>query len=387
MLEFYVETNEQLTNLCRQLEDSAWLAVDTEFIRENTYYPEFCLLQIANDAVAACVDPLAIDDLSDLLSLLYNPSIVKVFHAARQDLEIFYHRWQKIPTAVYDTQLAATLTGLGDQPGYAATVKAVLGVELDKAHVRTNWRKRPLDEGQIRYALNDVVYLGRLYQKIVAQLTGLGRENWLDDDFQILTDPATYQNLPDMQWKRIRGQQKLRGKQLAVLKQLAAWRERRAVKKNKPRQWITSNENLLQLARRMPRDLSQILRINDLDKNFANRFGEELLALIEDASATPPEEWPQETDRFPRLTPQQEALADLLMCTLRVRASEHNINPTSIASRGDIDKLTAGDRSPEVLSGWRNKVVGKDLLRVLEGRLYAEVRSGRINLVEVAADS
>ena len=217
--------------------------------------------------------------------------------------------------------------------------------------MRTDWRKRPLDEHQIRYALNDVIYLGRLYQKMMEQLSRLGRENWLDDDFRILTDPVTYQSLPDAQWKRIRGRQKLRRKQLMALKQLAAWRENRAIKKNKPRQWILNNEDLLQLAKSMPTDLNQLLRINGLDKKFAKRFGNELLALIKNAAESPPAEWPEEADRFSQLTPQQEALADMLMCTLKVRASEHNINPAIIASRRDIEKLASGERDLEVLTG------------------------------------
>ncbi len=386
MLEFYVETNRQLKDLCSRLKKSNWLAIDTEFIRENTYYPELCLLQVANESLAACIDPLAIDDLSDLAELIYNPNVVKVLHAARQDLEIFYHRWTKIPPTVFDTQLAATLSGLGDQPGYAASVKAVLGIELDKAQVRTDWRKRPLDELQIRYALNDVIYLGRLYQKMIDRLSSLGRENWLDDDFRTLTDPATYENPPDTQWKRVRGRQKLRRKQLMVLKQLAAWRENRAVKRNKPRQWILSNDNLLHLAKAMPSDLSQLMRVDGLDKKSAKRFGDELLALIKDAGASPPEEWPDEAERFPKLTLQQEALADLLMCSLKVRAAKHDINPTIIASRRDIEKLAAGDRGLEVLSGWRRKVVGGDLLRVLEGKMCLEVSSGHIDLIELGAE-
>ncbi len=273
MLEFYVETNEQLRILCQPLDNSAWLAIDTEFIRENTYYPEFCLLQIANETVAACVDPLAIDDLSELLSLIYDPSIVKVFHAARQDLEIFYHTWHKLPLAVFDTQIAATLAGLGDQPGYATAVKATLGIELDKAQVRTNWRKRPLSEHQIRYALNDVIYLGQLYQKLIERLSTLGRADWLDEDMKLLSAPATYQNPPDTQWKRIRGRQKLSAKQLAVLQALGAWRENRAMEENKPRQWIIRNENLLLLASRIPKDLSKMLHTNSLDKKFIDRYG------------------------------------------------------------------------------------------------------------------
>ncbi len=386
MLEFYVETSRQLKDLCSRLNKSDWLAIDTEFIRENTFYPELCLLQVANESIAACIDPLAIDDLSDLLELIYNPNVVKVLHAARQDLEIFYHRWTKIPPAVFDTQLAATLSGLGDQPGYAASVKAVLGIELDKAQVRTDWRKRPLDELQIRYALNDVIYLGRLYQKMIDRLSRLGRENWLDDDFRTLTDPATYESPPDTQWKRVRGRQKLRRKQLMVLKQLAAWRENRAIKRNKPRQWILSNDSLLHLAKAMPSDLSQLMRVDGLDKKSAKRFGDELLALIKDAGASPPEEWPDEAERFPKLTLQQEALADLLMCTLKVRAAEHGINPAIIASRRDIEKLAGGDRSLEALGGWRRKVAGGALLEMLEGHLSVRVETSRVTLAQAAYD-
>lgn len=381
MQEFYVETQAQLAAVAELLEHSEWLAVDTEFVRESTYFPKFCLMQVANESVAACIDPLAIDDLSDLTTLLFNQHIVKVFHAARQDLEIFYHQWQKLPQPIFDTQLAATLTGLGDQPGYAATVKKVLGIELDKTQVRTDWSRRPLDASQRRYALNDVIYLGQLYQLVKQKLVSLDRDNWLDGDLVSLTDTSTYQIDPDEQWKRVRGKNALRARQRIVLKYLAAWREARAVQKNKPRKWILSDEILLTLAKRAPTSVSKLTQIRGLDSQLIANFGKTLVTLIREATETAPDTWPQVENANLRLSLQQEALADLLMCALRTRADEENISPSVIGSRRDIEKLVTGQRRLALLTGWRRKVVGKDLLRMLAGEFHVGVKEDAVKLI------
>ncbi|HIP53069.1 MAG TPA: ribonuclease D, partial [Chromatiales bacterium] len=209
MQELYIDTQEGLTALCAELGDSRWLAVDTEFLRERTYYPQLCLVQVASEEIAACIDPLTIDDLSPLRDLLLNPDTLKVFHAARQDLEILFQLWEAVPAPVFDTQIAATLLGLGDQTGYANVVEQVLKVTLAKEHSRTDWTRRPLLEEQRRYALDDVIYLGRLYQEMHARLENLGRTHWLREDFNALVDPALYRIQPESMWQRIRGRQRL----------------------------------------------------------------------------------------------------------------------------------------------------------------------------------
>lgn len=192
MQECYIETADELAVFCGKIAPSAWLALDTEFIREKTYYPQLCLLQISNGTVAACIDPLKLNSLEPLLEIIMNPAIVKIFHAGRQDLEIFHHQWQRVPGPVFDTQLAAALLGLGEQIGYANLVKQLLGVELSKSHTRADWSLRPLQEGQLRYALDDVVYLGRLYTELRTRLAEKDRLNWMTEEFEQLADNTTY---------------------------------------------------------------------------------------------------------------------------------------------------------------------------------------------------
>jgi ribonuclease D len=213
----YVASRSDLDDLCEQLAGSPWLAVDTEFHREKTYYPELCLVQVANDDIIACVDPLAVDDLSPLMDLFYSPNTTLVFHAARQDLELFFLLRNALPPNIFDTQLAATVLGYGDQIGYGNLVKQCLNVDLDKAHARTDWRQRPLSPAQIEYAADDVRYLRELYHQLHDKLITTKRLAWLDDDFATLSSVNTYQEDPNSSWLRIKGAGKLKGQQLAVL--------------------------------------------------------------------------------------------------------------------------------------------------------------------------
>lgn len=378
--ELYVETAEQLQQLCVLLRPSRWLALDTEFMREKTYYPQFCLLQLCNGEVAACVDPLLIDTLDPLLQLLYDPDITKVFHAGRQDLEIFHHLWQKLPQPLFDTQLAATILGLGDQLGYAGLVQALLGRELDKGHTRTDWARRPLDQAQLRYALDDVIYLGEIYRQLRDRLRQQGRESWLREDFQLLADPATYTPPDGQSWQRVKGRQRLRGVELAVLQALAEWRESQARRADRPKRWILKDEVLLELARRRPTSAQQLERIRGLEAATVKRHGAHLLELTAKAARLPKQKWPAEGARPPRLTAAQEAMADLLMCCLRLVAEENHIAPAALANRRDLERLAVGERDLEMLHGWRGALAGRTLLRVLAGECAPVVASGGLEL-------
>ncbi len=384
MQELYIDTPDGVRALCNRLGGTPWLAVDTEFLRERTYYPRLCLIQIANTEVAACIDPLTIDDLSPLRNLLLNPAILKVFHAARQDLEILYQLWDAVPAPVFDTQIAATLLGLGDQAGYANVVEQLLGISLPKEHSRTDWTRRPLSGEQRRYALDDVIYLGRLYQEMHARLTALGRIEWLGEDFRTLTESGLYRVQPEHMWQRIRGRQRLKGVQLAVLRTLAAWREEEAMKANRPRKWIMKDEVLLDLARRRPASLEKLGHIRGLERGDIKRHGHHLLRLIGEAVALPPEAWP-ETEKAHRPTPQQEALTDLLMAVLRLRAEAHQLASGAVASRKDLERLVAGARDIPLLRGWRHGLVGADLERVLAGKQCVCVSADRLELVARSA--
>ena len=380
MQELFIDTPDQLHDLCSQLANSEWLALDTEFLREKTYYPKFCLLQIANDQIAACIDPLKIDDFSALMPLLEDPGITKIFHAGRQDLEIFHNLWDTLPTPLFDTQLAAMLTGYGDQIGYAALVQKLLGISLDKSHSRTDWSLRPLAQEQHRYALDDVIYLGKIYTKLKTELEKLGRTHWLEDDFKTLTTATTYQIDPQQQWQRIRGRQHLKGVQLAILQSLASWRENTAIERNKPKGWIIKDDVLLELSRRKPRDKAQLARIRGLETHAVERHGNTLLKLINDSCALSSEDWPQESAQRIRLTTEQDAMVDILTCAVRLLAKDQQLSPQALATRKELEQLVIGNQDLELLRGWKKAVIGNDLQKILAGELWPYYKNNQVCL-------
>lgn len=364
----FIDTPEALTTLCQQLANSEWLAVDTEFLREKTYYPQLCLIQIANAEIIACVDPLAIPDLTSLLDILYNPNTTVVFHAARQDLELLYLLRGKLPPTLFDTQLAATVLGYGDQIGYANLVKQCVDVDLDKAHSRTDWTKRPLDQAQIDYAADDVRYLRDIYHILKQQLKDKDRLHWLDDDFATLTSTKTYEPNPTNIWRKIKGAGRLKGVQLAVLQRLASWRENRAVKSNRPRRWMLKDEVMIDLARIAPQSLDKFKLIRGLESNTIERHGKTLLEEIKQAKALPKEEWPM-VKKLEPLTNQQDALMDALMSLLRKYCDQQSIAPAAVASRKDIESMVRGETDIPLLQGWRNEIVGHYLAQFINGQL------------------
>ncbi len=380
MLELHVETGPQLHELCIQLKDSKWLALDTEFIREKTYYPNFCLLQISNGELAASVDPLAIEDLGELMEIIFDDSIVKIFHAGRQDLEIFHQLWSKLPKPLFDTQLAATLLGLGSQIGYGNLVQKITGRELEKGHSRTDWSRRPLSKDQLRYALDDVIYLGDIYNDIVKRLKSLERESWLREDFDELTNPATYIIDPQAMWQRIKGNQHLKGVQLAVLQAISAWREREAERTNRPRRWILKDEVLIDLARRQPANIKGLEQIRGLEPGSVKRHGDTLLKLIAESKNLPKEKWPKAKARTAGLNANQEATVDLLQSCLRLIAEREEITPSALASRKDLELLAMGNKKSELLHGWRKELVGDILLKVLDGKIVPKLKDGVLHL-------
>ncbi len=375
MQEHFIDTPDQLKQLCERLQGSPWLALDTEFIRERTYFPHFCLLQISNGEEAACVDPISLTDLSPLTELLFDKRIVKVFHAGRQDLEIFYQLWQRLPAPLFDTQIAASLLGQGEQIGYGGLVQKVLAIELEKGASRTDWSQRPLEQEQIRYALDDVIHLGEIYIQQRSALEKMDRLQWLEADFNNLADPATYQIIPEHCWKRVKGRQHLKGVQTAVLQQLAAWREERAINRDKPRKWIVKDEILFEMARRMPSDKKQLLKLRGVEARLVERHGDDLLQLIKRARTTPQAQWPIEK-QTKRPGPEQEALIDLLMCGLRLQAQQQKITPAIIAGRKELERLAKGERDIPLLTSWRKEVAGDVLWGLAEGQYQIVVTAG-----------
>jgi len=378
MLPLLIDQPEALAAFAADAAQASWLAVDTEFMRERTYYPRLCLLQIATEANVACIDPIALDDLGPILDVLFDPHIRKVFHAAGQDLEVLYHLTGRVPAPVFDTQIAAALAGFGDQCGYAKLVQGLLDVELPKVHTRADWARRPLSEAELRYAADDVLYLRGVYSRLSEDLQARGRLAWLEDDFAALADPRRYRPDPGTAWRRVKGWMQLKPRQQQVLLRLAQWREQRAMALDRPRRWVLKDEVLLDLARRQPAAPDDLGRIRGLPAAIAQRDGRELLALVAAGAQVEPQPL---AARPQKLQPQQEPTVDLLMAALRTLAGGRDLSPGSLASRRDLERLVLGERDLALLEGWRGRICGRALLDILEGRLNLGVEDGRVRLV------
>ena len=378
----YIDTPGQLATLCEQIKKEPWLALDTEFLREKTYYPKFCLLQIATPEWVACIDPIALPQLETLFEAIYNPAIVKVFHSCRQDLEIFFQWTGKLPSPIFDTQVAAPLLGFQDNPGYAMLVSSLLSVNLNKAHTRADWSKRPLTEAELEYAADDVIYLCQIYQIMVQKLTALGRIDWLKNDFAELTNPALYKVDPETAWFKIKGKNKLTGKQLSIIQTLAQWREKIAQAEDRPKSWLLRDELLFDLAKLQPETVQELANVRGINERSVNRYGKELCQLITAAKNRPPMPL-HEKDRSAKKTQQEEAILDILTALVRVRAEENALNPTILASRKDLEELLCnGDDECPLLHGWRYTMAGKELVGLLKGELLLGIDSDKLAIIE-----
>jgi ribonuclease D len=375
----FIDTPAALDSLCTDLAGVGWFAIDTEFLREKTYYPKLCLLQVATPDMAACIDPLALDDLAPLLALLADHNLIKVFHSARQDMEIFYHLAGSPPAPVFDTQIAAPLLGYADQIGYANLVNEMLGVTLDKLHTRTDWTVRPLGDEQLRYAADDVIYLAALYQQLRERLQSLGRLEWLDEDFRLLASPELYEIRPEDAWRKVKGANRLKGASLSILQTLAGWREQQACSRDRPRGWMLRDDAMVDIARHKPGTLQALSAIRGLSDGLLKRSGDELLAIIKKAAGEKPVPFPDAGMRN-RLSAEQDALVDVMMAVVRLCAEENSLNPSVLASRKQLEALLLGDTKSGVMQGWRRKLVGERLQRLLDGELELKVKDGRLVL-------
>jgi ribonuclease D len=378
----YINTTDQLVALCEQIKKESWLALDTEFLREKTYYPKFCLLQIATPEWVACVDPIALPSLDMLFDVIYSPSIVKVFHSCRQDLEIFYQLTGKIPEPLFDTQIAAPLLGFQENPGYAMLVSSLLNVNLNKAHTRADWSKRPLINAEIQYAADDVIYLCRIYQLMLQKLAELGRVDWLERDFAELANPDIYQVKPEQAWLKIRGKNKLTGKQLAIVQTLAEWREKTAQSEDRPKSWLLRDELLFDMAKLQPETLSELAGIRGINERVVNRYGAVLCQLVTAAKNRAPISL-TEKNRPAKKTQQQEAILDILTALVRIRAEENSLNPVILATRKDLEVLMFNDDDEcPLLHGWRFKMAGRELLGLLKGESLLGIEADRLAIFE-----
>ncbi len=378
----YIDSAQALQAFCSRLAGVDWIALDTEFLREKTYYPKLCLLQIATPEVVACIDPLALDDLNPLLELIFDPAITKVMHAARQDMEIFFHLRGAAPGPVFDTQIAALLLGYPDQIGYGNLVREMLGVNLDKLHTRADWSLRPLTRDQLHYAADDVIYLVEVYRQLQHKLQQLGRLDWLAEDFAQLSRAELYQTRPEQAWLKVKGSNRLKGASLSVLQALASWREEQAIRRDLPRGWILRDDALLEIARHKPATAASLGKLRGLGDRLLDKFGEQLVALVVNAAGVKPQAFPGSDERV-RLTPAQDALVDVMMALVRLGGARHALNPAMLASRKDLEKLALGAADADVLHGWRRKLVGEQLQALLAGELGVAVRDGELVAVPV----
>ncbi|MBT9099231.1 ribonuclease D [Methylovulum psychrotolerans] len=379
----YINTPDKLTAVCALIRDSAWLALDTEFLREKTYYPKFCLLQIATPEWVACIDPLALPDLDELFTALENPAIVKVFHSCRQDLEIFYQLRGKLPAPIFDTQVAAPLLGYQDNPGYAMLVSSLLNINLSKAHTRADWSKRPLTEAQIEYAADDVIYLCQIYQIMLQKLAELGRADWLKHDFAELSNPDVYAVDPAKAWLKIKGKNKLSGRQLAIIQAISEWREKMAQQEDRPKSWLLRDELLFDIAKLQPETSADLAAVRGINENVVRRYGKELCQLISAAKNQPP--IPLHNDgRAAKKTQQQEAILDILTALVRIRAEENLLNPSILASRKDLEDLLLleDDNDCPLLHGWRYAMAGEELLGLLKGELLLGIQADKLAIIQ-----
>lgn len=375
----YVDTPDRLAEICRHLRTHPWFALDTEFQREKTYFSQLCLAQVATGERVACIDPQALSDLGPFLDVVYDESILKVVHAGRQDLEIFFNITGRAPAPVFDTQIAAPLLGLPEQIGYAALVERYLDVRLAKVYTRADWTQRPLPADQIHYAVDDVRYLVQVYQRMHAELERRGRLAWLAEDFAALTDPKLYDLAPERAWQRIGGVERLNGAKLAVFQALAAWRETTAREENVPRSWVLRDETLLDIAMLLPANRDEVQRTRGISERSARRFADTIAAIIRKAKLERPEPLVSEK-KTPRLTAEQDALVDALSALVRLHAEAQSLNAAVIASRKHLERVVLGEAELPLHHGWRASMIWPDIDAFLRGDIALKVdpESGKL---------
>lgn len=376
-----------LAEFCERQEAADFVAIDTEFMRERTYWPILCLVQVAGPEEAAAIDALAPGiDLAPLLALLADRRNLKVFHAARQDIEIFFNLTGTVPAPLFDTQVAAMVCGFGDSASYETLVGKLAHAPLDKSSRFTDWSHRPLTERQIRYALDDVIHLRTVYERLQQDLAENGRDTWFAEEMAALVDPAIYRSDPFEAWRRFRLRGRIDPRFFAVLREVAAWREFAAQQRNLPRSRIVKDEAVLEIASHLPRTIEALARTRSLAKGLAEgKLGAEILEAVRRGLAVagtvaPPT--PVRADMPPGLGP----LIELLRVLLKQRCEEHRVAQKLLASADDLDAIAADDHADvPALSGWRYDIFGKDAIALKQGRLALTVRNNHVALVEPAS--
>ena len=365
-----IETTKELKAFCKKLEKQAFITVDTEFMREKTYFPILCLIQIAcpDEKLSACIDPLASDiDLSPLFSIMKNEKVLKVFHSARQDLEIFYQLMNELPSPLFDTQVGAMVCGLGESVSYHGIVNHFLGLDLDKSFRVTDWSARPLLAKQIEYAMGDVTYLVKIYEKMTAQLDSQGRTDWVKDEMKALVNPEIYKPNPTEAWHRLKPAS-TQGKYLSVLQAICAWREERAILLNRPRKHIMRDEMVLELAALAPQTPEDLKHLRGKLSVKSEQITE-ILNAIQMALALPEKEQPALV-RAKSLTPAEQGVKEILRLLLTIICSDLGVAQKLIASSDDLGKMACSSKADvPAMKSWRFDVFGQKAMAFKEGKL------------------
>jgi ribonuclease D len=384
---WYIRDADSFATLCAQLRSAPRIGLDTEFIGEDRFTPRLELIQVAVGDVCAVVDVPALGALDGLGEILANPKIEKIFHAGRQDLELLAAHTGQAPTPFFDTQVAASMVGYGMQVAYSQLVQKVTGQKLEKAHTFTNWSQRPLTPEQLAYAFEDVQFLFPIHDHLVRRLKSLGRMEWVQEEFaRLQTTLGTTARDPRERYQRIRGWDNLKPRTVAVLRELAAWRDEEAQRRNVPRTRVVRDEVLVELARRTPRTIQELQGTRGLHGSEIEKRGEAILSTIQRGLAVPPSDWP-EVPRSKRPEPESAGQVELLQSVLKARATEEHIAPALLATSSDLQELVDAKHDREkldlpILNGWRRKLAGELLLQVLAGTVSVSVdrRSGKLKV-------
>ena len=374
-----------LAAFCARAAGFPFVAIDTEFVRETTYWPQLCLVQLASPEEAWAIDPLADGiDLAPLFDLLDDDGTLKVFHSARQDLEIFFHLTGRVPRPIFDTQVAAMVCGYGESAGYQRLVRSLTGASVDKGMQYADWRKRPLDERRIAYALSDVTHLRGVYAALSRRLDADGREEWLSEEMDVLSDPATYRPDPENAWKRLKARSRDPQK-LAMLRDLAAWRDVAAERENLVRNRVLRDESVAEIAARAPRSVDEMASLRHLSRDRSwRRRADEILHVLDRVRASDPSSWPEP----PRdgACRSGKGAAELLKTLLRIACERHGVAPKLVASAADVEALAARDDADvPALRGWRRKIFGEDALRLKHGEAALVMRGAQVELIDAPA--
>ncbi|GIK79021.1 MAG: ribonuclease D [Pseudorhodoplanes sp.] len=376
-----ITTTQQLAQACERLARHPFVTVDTEFLRESTYYPQLCVLQMAGPDEAVVVDALAEGlDLAAFFALMANETIVKVFHAARQDIEIVWHRAGLIPHPIFDTQVAAMVLGYGDSVSYDQLVQRITGDAIDKSHRFTDWTRRPLSKAQLDYAVSDVTHLRDIYHKLMSDLGRRGRTEWVSEEMDVLTSPDTYRLDPENAWQRLRARVR-KPKELAVLIEVAAWREREAKTRDVPRGRVLKDDLVVDIAMQAPISVEKLAALRALPKGFErSRWGQEIPELVKRALGRDPRTLP--SIERPKPAPNGSAIVELLKVLLRMTAEQHGVAAKVIATVDDLDRIAADDKADvPALKGWRRDLFGEKALSLKRGELALAIDRGRVTTV------